>query len=378
MNGYLRADGRRGIRNHLLVAYLVECAHHVAYEIAEPFIDEGVEVIGFPNCYPCAYAERMLARVCTHQNVSGVLLVSLGCEGFRLSALARAIRESGRPVEALVIQRSGGTTASIRAGHEWMRETLPAVTTQRTAAFGFSELTMGIVPSGPCGTIAGRETAAIGTLLDTLVERGARVILTDALSLDPGDELFRRTADPELARALRRASEKTRRYRAAFGKIPSANERSAASLGTTPVTGLLTPGDAPGAPGLYLLDSVPDGEPRFGPFDFNRSIAMGEAVACGAHLLVHMANDGSSTGSAVAPVVKICTDPTVYRTMSEDLDLDAGSADKSADGLQATLARIIHTIDGEPTVAERLGHSEFALIYKSFQAGTAGCPPTVA
>ena len=28
--GYLREDGRKGIRNHVLVAYLVECAHHVA------------------------------------------------------------------------------------------------------------------------------------------------------------------------------------------------------------------------------------------------------------------------------------------------------------------------------------------------------------
>ena len=28
--GYLRQDGRKGIRNYVVVAYLVECAHHVA------------------------------------------------------------------------------------------------------------------------------------------------------------------------------------------------------------------------------------------------------------------------------------------------------------------------------------------------------------
>ena len=28
--GYPRADGRKGIRNTIVVAYLVECAHHVA------------------------------------------------------------------------------------------------------------------------------------------------------------------------------------------------------------------------------------------------------------------------------------------------------------------------------------------------------------
>ena len=30
MNGYLRRDGRKGIRNATVVVYLVECAHHVA------------------------------------------------------------------------------------------------------------------------------------------------------------------------------------------------------------------------------------------------------------------------------------------------------------------------------------------------------------
>ena len=34
MQGWLRADGRKGIRNVVAVGYLVECAHHVAREIA--------------------------------------------------------------------------------------------------------------------------------------------------------------------------------------------------------------------------------------------------------------------------------------------------------------------------------------------------------
>src|SRR5688572_10522454 len=41
MRGYARADGRLGIRNYVLVAYLVECAHHVARRIAEPFQERG-------------------------------------------------------------------------------------------------------------------------------------------------------------------------------------------------------------------------------------------------------------------------------------------------------------------------------------------------
>jgi altronate hydrolase len=37
LQGYLRSDGRKGIRNVVAVAYLVECAHHVAREIVTQF-----------------------------------------------------------------------------------------------------------------------------------------------------------------------------------------------------------------------------------------------------------------------------------------------------------------------------------------------------
>ena len=113
---YLRADGRKGIRNHIVVAYLVECAHHVAREIVYPYRDRGVHLIGFGGCYPNDYAARMMSTLCTHPNVGGVILLSLGCESFNRNALREAIVASGRPVETLVIQLSGGTRKTIEQG----------------------------------------------------------------------------------------------------------------------------------------------------------------------------------------------------------------------------------------------------------------------
>ena len=122
MRGYLRADGRKGIRNIVVVGYLVECAHHVAREIALPFRDRDVHVIGFPGCYPNSYAEQMMDRLCTHPNVGAVLLVSLGCESFNKYRLAHAVRESGRPVQTIVIQAAGGTRKSIAEGQAFIAE----------------------------------------------------------------------------------------------------------------------------------------------------------------------------------------------------------------------------------------------------------------
>ena len=114
--GYLRADGRKGIRDIVVVAYLVECAHHVARRIVEQSGDYSVHLIGFPGCYPNDYALAMMKALTAHPNVGGVVLLSLGCESFNREALSAHIAASGRPVETVVIQRAGGTRAAIDAG----------------------------------------------------------------------------------------------------------------------------------------------------------------------------------------------------------------------------------------------------------------------
>jgi hypothetical protein len=77
MKGFLRKDGRKGIRNVVAVAYLVECAHHVSRLIVQRSGSEDVHLIGFPGCYPNKYSLEMMQRLCTHPNVGAVLLVSL-------------------------------------------------------------------------------------------------------------------------------------------------------------------------------------------------------------------------------------------------------------------------------------------------------------
>src|ERR1700756_2586123 len=128
LQGFLRADGRKGIRNCIVVAYLVECAHHVAREIAGSFRGQPVHLIGFGGCYPNAYADRMLHQLCTHPNVGGVLLLSLGCESFNRYRLADRVASTGRPTSTIVIQQTGGTRKSIEAGKTWVEETLKQIT----------------------------------------------------------------------------------------------------------------------------------------------------------------------------------------------------------------------------------------------------------
>src|SRR5258708_10001167 len=97
-----------------------------------------------------------------------------------------------------------------------------------------------------------------------------------------------------------------------------------AKSGTSPISGLIKPGDVPPRGGLYLLDVIPDGEVRFGFPNINDNAEIVELIACGCHAVLFVTGRGSVVGSAISPVVKICANPDTYRRMAEDMDVDAG------------------------------------------------------
>jgi altronate dehydratase len=108
--GYLRQDGRKGIRNLILVIYTVECASFVAHAVAAG--EEDVHVIGFSGCYDNAYAIRLMLALATHPNVGGCLAIGLGCEYTQPAKLAELAEQSGRPSDWFYIQNEGGTRSA--------------------------------------------------------------------------------------------------------------------------------------------------------------------------------------------------------------------------------------------------------------------------
>jgi altronate hydrolase len=279
MQGYLRNDGRKGIRNIVTVAYTVECAHHVAREITLRFRGERVHLIGFPGCFPNKYAHRMMKRLCTHPNVGAVLLVSLGCEGLNRESLAEAIDETGRPVETLVIQKVGGTRRTIKAGVAAVRRMLAATESVERAPLAIDELVVGTICGGSDATSGITANPAIGRAFDRLVEQGATCIFEETGELIGCEEtLAERSVSPELANEIRVAMVKAARYYETLGHgsfapgnaeggLTTQEEKSLGAYcksGASAIAGLIKPGDIPPRGGLYLLDVVPDGEVRFG------------------------------------------------------------------------------------------------------------------
>ena len=394
MQAYLRSDGRKGIRNVVAVAYLVECAHHVAHEIALPYRERGVHLVGFPGCFPNAYAARILAQLGTHPNVGAVLLVSLGCEGLNRHKLAEAIRASGRPVHTLVIQENGGTRRTIQAGRAWVEQTLAELQHTALAEMKVEELVVGTICGGSDATSGLTANPAVGRAFDLLVERGAAAIFEETGELIGCEPMMAgRAATAELSREIVASVEKAARYYAAFGHgsfapgnadggLTTIEEKSMGAYcksGNARISGLIKPGDVPPRGGLYLLDVVPDGEIRFGFPNISDNAEIVELIACGSHVILFTTGRGSVVGSAISPVIKVCANPDTYRHLADDMDVNAG---RILEG-EATLDEvgreiydlILRVAEGAPTVSEQLGHQEFILTYKSFGPIGPACLP---
>lgn len=394
LRGYPRADGRKGIRNVLVVAYLVECAHHVAREIARQFPAHEVHLIGFPGCYPNSYAFDMMQKLCCHPNVGAALLLSLGCEGFNKHALEQAVQDSGRPVHTLVIQDCGGTRATQDAGVAWVAQTLPTLRQQATVPMALSELVVGTICGGSDATSGLTANPAMGVAFDLLVAQGAATIFEETGELIGMENLMaERARTPELGDALRESVAKAARYYAtlgypsfapgnADGGLTTIEEKSLgayAKSGQSRIDGLIKPGTVPPAGGLYLLDVVPDGEVRFGFPNISDNAEIAELMACGCQLILFSTGRGSVVGSAIAPVIKVCANPQTYRRMADDMDVDAGRILEGRATLpevgQEIFALIERVGTGAQTRSEALGHQEFILTYKQFEPAGPACLP---
>ena len=77
-----RKDGKKGIRNKILIIYTVECSKHVATSIALHFQNknEDVDVTGSLACLDNQVIIRRLLKYSVHPNVGGVLVIGHGCE----------------------------------------------------------------------------------------------------------------------------------------------------------------------------------------------------------------------------------------------------------------------------------------------------------
>ena len=100
-------------------------------------------------------------------------------EALRSVLLVKAIEATGRPVETLVIQRDGGTQATIAAGRAAVERIAERIDDVPMVPMKVSELVVGTVCGGSDATSGLTANPAIGRAFDRLLQQGATAIFEE-------------------------------------------------------------------------------------------------------------------------------------------------------------------------------------------------------
>jgi arabinonate dehydratase len=387
--GYQRANGRVGTRNHVAVLTSVNCSASTARMIAEqfrgPVLDEFGNVDGvlaLTHQSGCGLVQgstgadtliRTLRGYARHANIGGLLVLGLGCEMVPVGTLVNDLDlPSDTLVDVMTIQDLGGVRATVRAGVARIREMLPELNSRRRAPAPISELVLGLNCGGSDGYSGITANPALGVASDRLIGAGGTSILAETPEVFGAEHLLtRRAVDVEVGRRLLDRLDWWRQYtRAGGGSMdnnPSPGNKAGglttilekslgavAKAGNAELTAVYEYAEPVTQRGLVFMDT-----PGYDPVSVTGIVAGGATVVC------FTTGRGSVFGSRPAPCIKLATNTEMYQRMASDMDVNCG---RIVDGT-ATLAevgeeifeRIIAVASGEETASEELylGQEEF-------------------
>jgi altronate hydrolase len=377
---YLRPDGKKGIRNKLLIVYTVDCSFHVAQKLADYFHDQGedVEAVGNRSCFDNQLNIRRLLAFLVHPNVGAALIIGHGCEYIQAEKLcAFAREEGGRPSEWMNIQEAGGTLKAIEQGKKTIIQLLEKLRDIPRAPLYLADLFFGAECGGSdfASGLAGNQL--VGHFFDHLVDAGGTCVFEEVAELvGLGDWLSARAANEKAKQELADTYDKmvyrcqlSGQYSISPGNfdgglttIEVKSMGAAVKSGSRPIQGVLKVAQRPVKKGLWLMDAGSDGDYASGFYGGGDAQGIMDMITLGTHFNFLVTGRGHVIGTPIAPTIKITGNPNTYRKMSGDIDINAGqllTGEKTLDEMIDELLKfIISLCSGEKTLAEKLGHHE--------------------
>jgi altronate dehydratase large subunit len=376
--GYVRADGRVGVRNHVLVVPTVICSAVVAERIAGSIAPVGSALPHLAGCGQLGpdlvLTHDTLAAYCRHPNVGAVLVVALGCEQVVAQRLVEEAHAHGKPAAIVAIQSEGGTVRATSKGIQIAREMADALARVERTWCDLSSLVLSVKCGGSDYTSGLASNPAVGRVADRLVDRGGSVVLGEIAEIMGAEHLLAaRASTAEAATRLIRIVSQVEAEAMALGLDIRGTQPSPGnirgglttieekSLGATHKAGERTRLEdvvSYAAPitrrGLTVMDTP--------GLDVESVTGM---VAGGAQAVLFTTGLGTPTGNPIAPVIKITGNARTAQTMADNLDVDVSGIISDAEPLDRAADRLLDELiavcSGRPTAAERLGHREFAI-----------------
>ena len=376
ITGYLRPDGKVGVRNHVLVLATVSCVNGVIQRISR----EVPEAVCVPHAFGCGRGGprdlqilfRILSGMVRHPNVGAAVLIGLGCEVSNTRNLAPLIRDCGKSVEILNVQEWGSLQTS-RKGAETARRFLAETQAQPRVPISWDRLMVAMECGGSDAMSGVTANTALGAVSDWLVEKGGTVIFGENTEMIGTDHILARRAKNaqvagSIVQMVQRADQLAHDVMGNLaglvispgnmdGGMSTIAEKSMGCIfkgGSTTINQVVDYGEPPTEKGLVLQD---------GPGYDGDSMA-GLAVS-GAQVMFFSTGRGTPAGFPALPVIKVASNSRIYRAMADDMDLNAGtlvegkSREVLRDEMIALLARVVN---GEKTKAEANGMEVFTFM----------------
>ncbi len=374
--GFRNADGSVGSRNILAITTTVQCVAGVVEFAVKRIKDELLprfpnvdDVVGLEHSYGCGVAIdapdaivpiRTLRNISLNPNFGGeVMVVSLGCEKLQPQRLLppgsipimdeRNVADVG--VNADVVLDVVTLQSEHHVGFMSMVDSimnsallhLERLDARRRETVSASELVVGVQCGGSDAFSGVTANPAVGFCTDLLVRAGATVMFSEVTEVRDGiDQLTARASTPEVADAMIREMawydaylQKGRVDRSANttpgnkkGGLSNIVEKAMGSIvksGTSPISGVLSPGEKVRQKGL-IFAATPASDFICGTLQ----------LAAGINLHVFTTGRGTPYGLAEVPVIKVATRSDLARRWHDLMDINAG---RIADG-DATIEEV--------------------------------------
>jgi altronate dehydratase large subunit len=373
--GWRRADGRMGVRNHCLVLATVACAAGVVREVWRRL----PAVVAVEHAHGCGRGGpdlglqvKTLSGLVQNPNVGAAVLVGLGCEVVSAGLLKGAVARSGKRLETVVIQEVGGSRKAADRVEALARRLLTELEEMPRERGTAADLMVGL-ECGGSDTFSGlTANPAVGKAVDRLVELGGTAILAETTEMIGALGPLLKLAESEEVAAKLRANVERQEARTreilgplagtvlAPGNVESGlttiAEKSLGCIakgGSSPIREVVDYGDRPSRKGLVVMDTP--------GYDVESMAGM---AAAGAQAILFTTGRGTPVGFPAVPVIKISSNSQLFEAMPDDIDLDAGTilTGKSVGEVgEQILDLLLRVARGEKTKAEINGQAVFAI-----------------
>jgi altronate dehydratase large subunit len=371
-DGFVRDDGRVGVRNHVAIISTVALCNRIAQlaaaEMDSILVIEGDFQRGLQT-EDAVLQEELLQKLLDHPNIGGALVL---CHDRKTAQRWQQQIASGlKPAEALAVMDSQGVQHAIDTVSQALHRLTQRANEAQRVICPVSALTFALECGGSDASSAVCSNPAIGQFVDWAIEHGATVIVSETAEFIGAEAVVKaQSVSVEVADAINACIRTTEQRMAGDGDhyrgvnpTPENIEAGLSTLvektmgavckiGSARFEGCLRFGEAPSRPGLYFMDT-----PFFSPCSITGM------VAAGAQITLFSMGVFNPSGNPLTPTLKVCGNPGTVSNWGDGIDVNLSglirgdmTLDQAADQIAQAVSR---TASGAISKTEAWGEGQF-------------------